>query len=151
MSDMSDQDLIQHFASREELRRWPATGHPVTSPSVVLLSGNLGAGKTQMVRWICEAWRRDTASPTFAIHHEYRSAEGTLDHVDLYRVKSDDDLEGSGFWDLLQNDRAMLFVEWAERLPEDVWPRTWTKVFIQLKKEEGADEARILSMKIRKR
>jgi tRNA threonylcarbamoyladenosine biosynthesis protein TsaE len=116
-------------------------------PCVVLLSGELGAGKTQFVRWFLQEWgAKDVASPTFAIHHEYETERGRVDHIDLYRVESDADLESSGFWDLLQQDDALMFVEWAERLPEDVWPESWNRFRLRLLKGEG--DERFVEMQI---
>lgn len=117
-------------------------------PTVILLDGDLGAGKTQVTRWILnELGVRQTASPTFAIHHEYPCAQGEIDHVDLYRIKSIDDLESSGFWDLLKKPRGLLFVEWAARLPEDIWPREWPRWSIHLSKLQNVDEGRIVKVR----
>jgi tRNA threonylcarbamoyladenosine biosynthesis protein TsaE len=119
-------------------------------PCVVLLDGELGAGKTQAVRYFLAALGvTDSASPTFAIHHEYRSATGPIDHVDLYRVRSDADLEATGFWELLTRDHGLIFVEWAARLPEDVWPETWQRIFIHFRKVDGWDEVRDVDVRIR--
>ncbi len=139
------------FTSRAELEAWTkARASELRRPCLVLLDGNLGAGKTQMVRWFCEELGiEDAASPTFTIHNEYATANGPVDHVDLYRVKSDDDLEASGFWDLLSKPQALLFVEWADRLPEDVWPAEWTRVRIRLEKT-GTEEERSLSWNLLK-
>lgn len=137
-----------HFKDKNELEQWvkgQAAG--LRRPCVVLLDGALGAGKTQAVRWFCEALgAKDPASPTFAVHHEYASPGGPVGHVDLYRVKSDADLENSGFWDLLRDEKALLFVEWAERLPRETWPEPWTKIFLRL--ENAGDEARNLDWEI---
>ena len=138
--------------NREEMRAWAREqAVHLIRPCVVLLRGNLGAGKTQLVRWFCEALGvREAASPTFAIHHEYLSPGGPIDHVDLYRVTSDGDLEASGFWDLLRAPQGLVFVEWSERLPDEVWPAEWMKMTIDLQKPEGAEENRRLSWQIRR-
>lgn len=140
------------FKSKSELENWARALAPqLRRPCVVLLSGNLGAGKTQTVRWFCAALGvTDAASPTFAIHNEYSSPGGPVDHVDLYRVKSDADLEASGFWDLLANPAALLFVEWADRLPADVWPSGWTQVSIQLEKSPAGEGARNVNLVFKK-
>lgn len=115
----------------------------LSRPAVILLDGDLGAGKTQIARWMISALGvGDTASPTFAIHHEYRTPTGEIDHVDLYRLKSDTDLESSGFWDILKKPNALLIVEWASRLPRDVWPFEWTKIFIKISKLDNSEEGR---------
>lgn len=141
------------FINKAEAENWAHAFAPqLVRPCVVLLDGNLGAGKTQMVRWLCAALGAyATASPTFAIHNEYKVLLGTIDHVDLYRVKSDADLEASGFWDLLRGDQAMMFVEWAERLPANVWPREWTRVRLRLEKASEAEDARIFYWEIDQR
>ncbi|HZD95433.1 MAG TPA: tRNA (adenosine(37)-N6)-threonylcarbamoyltransferase complex ATPase subunit type 1 TsaE, partial [Candidatus Sulfotelmatobacter sp.] len=58
--------------------------------SVVLLRGDLGAGKTTLVKGIAEGFRaakaEDVTSPTFTLIHEYRGPEVTLYHIDLYRI-----------------------------------------------------------------
>jgi len=139
------------FNTKPEFEKWAQAQLPLLRrPCVVLLDGELGAGKTQLVRWFCTALGvQESASPTFAIHNEYRAANGPVDHVDLYRVKSDTDLENSGFWDLLRGER-LLFVEWADRLPREVWPVNWTVITAGLEKVPGLEEARILNWRIRK-
>jgi tRNA threonylcarbamoyladenosine biosynthesis protein TsaE len=116
-------------------------------PCVILLSGDLGAGKTQIVKWfLLSLGVTDAASPTFAIHQEYQAKDGTVDHVDLYRLQSDADLESSGFWDLLARPDGLLFVEWSDRLPEDVWPANWRKVFLAL--ETTGSESRRVNLRV---
>jgi tRNA threonylcarbamoyladenosine biosynthesis protein TsaE len=85
---------------------------------VVALIGELGAGKTQLVRGICRgAGVPDTevASPTFAIVAAYRGRI-PVNHADLYRLADEDELYATGFGDLLGSDGAVL-VEWADRIP----------------------------------
>lgn len=137
--------------SLAETRSWIfAIAAQCERPCVVLLDGDLGAGKTQTVRFFLEALGlKGAASPTFAIHHEYPSKAGPIDHVDLYRVKSDADLEATGFWDLFSRDDGFVFIEWASRLPEDIWPAHWQRVFIQLRTVAGQDEARDVTLRIR--
>lgn len=123
------------WATREQTRKWVHTfTKQLKRPCVVLLSGDLGAGKTQLVKWFLEELQvQGASSPTFAIHQQHDGAGGLVDHVDLYRLKSDADLESSGFWDLLAQSQALLFVEWADRLPDSIWPEHWTKVTLDLR------------------
>jgi tRNA threonylcarbamoyladenosine biosynthesis protein TsaE len=85
---------------------------------VVALVGELGAGKTQLVRGICRGAGvpdEAVASPSFAIIAAYRGRI-PIHHADLYRLCDEDELAATGFFDLLGAEGAVL-VEWADRLP----------------------------------
>src|SRR4051794_6452963 len=101
-----------HFKNRQEAQNWAKTFvSQLKRPCAVLLAGEMGAGKTQFVRWFLEELgTSDVASPTFAIHNEYQTKTGIVDHVDLYRVQSDADLEAAGFWDLFLQEQGLVFV-----------------------------------------
>jgi tRNA threonylcarbamoyladenosine biosynthesis protein TsaE len=131
--------------TQDEARAWiRAQAALIKRPAVVLLSGPLGAGKTQFVRWFLHELKvEDVASPTFAIHHSYPAPSGPIDHVDLYRLKDDRDLEASGFWDLFAQAQGLVFVEWAERLPSDVWPKDWQQLHIALSVEGSSGVRRL--------
>lgn len=134
-----------------ETRNWvKENARRLKRPCVVRLEGEMGAGKTQVVRWFLEELgAQDVASPTFAIINEYSTANGLVDHVDLYRVKNDSDLETSGFWDLFSQPMGLVFVEWSDRLPSEAWPETWMHLKIHLKKIEGQPSARELTFKFK--
>ena len=83
------------------------------------LIGDLGAGKTHLVRGVAEGARvprSEVASPTFAIVYPYRGRI-PLFHADLYRVADRDELFATGFFDLVAGDGATM-VEWLDRVPE---------------------------------
>jgi len=93
-------------------------GRALGPGDVVALVGDLGAGKTQLVRGICRGARvpeREVASPTFAIVATYRGRI-PIHHADLYRVGDEEELWATGFEDLLGGEGAVL-VEWADRAP----------------------------------
>lgn len=83
---------------------------------VVFLHGQLGAGKTTLVRAYLRAagFRGAVKSPTFTLVEEYRLGEITVYHFDLYRLASADELEWLGFRDYLTGD-SLCFIEWPER------------------------------------
>ena len=80
-------------------------------PLIVLLRGDLGAGKTTLVKGIAEgieaARAEDVTSPTFTLIHEYRGPRVNLYHIDLYRIDSERELETLGLDDLLAAAREV--------------------------------------------
>ena len=92
----------------------------LSPPLVVLLRGDLGAGKTTLVKGIAEGFEaaraEDVTSPTFTLVHEYRGPRATLYHIDLYRIDTPRDLETLGLDDLLAPS-CILLVEWGEKFP----------------------------------
>lgn len=89
--------------------------------AVLLVSGDLGAGKTAFVRGLAEGLGVDTdevSSPTFTIVHEYRSGRLPLVHVDLYRLERAELNETGLDPDLAE--RGVVAVEWPERLTREV-------------------------------
>ncbi len=87
-------------------------------PKLVLLRGNLGAGKTTLVKGIVEGFQaasqEDVTSPTFTLIHEYRSASVEIYHIDLYRVDTQRELETLGIDDLF-GPRSLIIIEWGEK------------------------------------
>jgi tRNA threonylcarbamoyladenosine biosynthesis protein TsaE len=88
---------------------------------LVILHGDLGAGKTTLVKGIAEglnaASQDDVASPTFTLIHEYRGPEVTLYHVDLYRIDTPRELETLGLDELVADERSLVLIEWGEKFP----------------------------------
>lgn len=102
---------------------------------MLLLEGPVGAGKTELVKRLTQHLRLpETASPSFAIHHRYESEASSvaIDHVDLYRVESEDDLESTGFWDLFASEEGLVVIEWSDRLNFEVLPLNWKKIRIEI-------------------
>jgi tRNA threonylcarbamoyladenosine biosynthesis protein TsaE len=95
-------------------------------PKLVLLRGDLGAGKTTLVKGIasgCQAAaEEDVTSPTFTLVHEYRGPRANLYHIDLYRVDTQRELDTLALDDLRAND-SILLIEWGEKFPRFVRER----------------------------
>src|SRR3984957_3476384 len=87
-------------------------------PKIVVLRGDLGAGKTTLVKGIAEAFQaaseEDVTSPTFTLIHEYRGPEAILYLIDLYRVDTPRQLETLGLDDLIA-ENSVLLIEWGEK------------------------------------
>ena len=92
----------------------------LSPPLIVLLRGDLGAGKTTLVKGIAEGFgaarAEDVTSPTFTLVHEYRGPHTTLYHIDLYRIDTQRELETLGLDDLLAPN-SILLIEWGEKFP----------------------------------
>jgi tRNA threonylcarbamoyladenosine biosynthesis protein TsaE len=105
--------------------------------TVLLLSGDLGAGKTTLVKALATQLKmKDASSPSFAIHQQYVNNEGEkMDHVDLYRLKSTEDLESTGFWDLFNCEKGLVVIEWANLLNPESLPMDWKTIEVYLQKK----------------
>jgi len=90
----------------------------LSPPKVVLLTGNLGIGKTTLVKGIVEGFEaaseQEVTSPTFTLIHEYRSPSAEIYHIDLYRVDTQRELETLGIDDLF-SPRSVVIIEWGEK------------------------------------
>jgi tRNA threonylcarbamoyladenosine biosynthesis protein TsaE len=91
---------------------------------LVLLRGDLGAGKTTLVKGIAEGFGAaeadDVTSPTFTLIHEYHGPDKDVFHIDLYRLDKPGELDSLGLEDLLLEERNVLLIEWGEKFPRIV-------------------------------
>ena len=122
---------------RELARNLPARG-------VVLLIGNLGAGKTTLAKGIIEGLGAATAdevtSPTYTIVHEYGDPVRVY-HVDLYRLDTEDEVKAIGFDELIESN-ALLLIEWGER-----FPALLPKERIEIRLDADAEDGRTIDVK----
>jgi tRNA threonylcarbamoyladenosine biosynthesis protein TsaE len=117
---------------------------------VVLLIGNLGAGKTALAKGLLAglgvAQPDEVTSPTFTLIHEY--GDGRAYHIDLYRLDTAAEVAALGIEDLIEHE-AVVLIEWGERFPQ-LWPREHLEIrldtreprTIRLEITGGADKSR---------
>ena len=111
------QEFITH-STEETIALGCKLAAELQPPKMVVLRGDLGAGKTTLVKGIVEgckaAQSKEVSSPTFTLIHEYRSTEAEIYHIDLYRVETQRQLETLGIDDLI-SARSVLLIEWGEK------------------------------------
>jgi tRNA threonylcarbamoyladenosine biosynthesis protein TsaE len=117
-------EYVTH-SSEETIERGRAIGAQLTAPVLILLSGDLGAGKTTLTKGIVSALgaakEDEVTSPTFTLVHKYSGANRVY-HVDLYRIGSFHDFETLGLEDVF-SEQAIVIVEWSEKVTlRTDWP-----------------------------
>jgi tRNA threonylcarbamoyladenosine biosynthesis protein TsaE len=110
------------------------------APMLVLLRGDLGAGKTTMVKGIAEAFEAasqdNVTSPTFTLIHEYRGPDVSVYHIDLYRIETERELATLGLDEMLNDPQNVVLIEWGERFPRLVRERDMEIAIERLGEEE---------------
>jgi tRNA threonylcarbamoyladenosine biosynthesis protein TsaE len=104
----------------------------LVAPKVVVLRGDLGMGKTTLVRGMAEALGAtadEVSSPTFTLVHEYKGPKTRLIHLDLYRLETEREVEGVGLWEMADAADALVMVEWGDKF-ERVMERADAEVSI---------------------
>lgn len=136
------EEVITHSA--EETTRW---GRELVKrlrpPVLVLLTGDLGSGKTTLTKGIVAglgaATEDEVTSPTFTLVHVYGGSEtGKVYHADLYRIESFHDFETLGLEDIFA-EPGVAILEWSERFP---LPSPWPQLRLKLE-HLGGDARRI--------
>lgn len=119
------EEVITHSA--EETTEWGRKlAARLQAPALVLLTGELGSGKTTLTKGIVAglnaAPEDEVTSPTFTLVHQY-GTEKKIFHGDLYRVESFQDFETLGMEDLFAQP-AIVILEWSEKFPlQSPWPQ----------------------------
>jgi tRNA threonylcarbamoyladenosine biosynthesis protein TsaE len=123
---MSAEEYITHSAE-ETIVLGRKLAQTLKHARMVILRGDLGAGKTTLVKGIAEglhaASQEDVTSPTFTLIHEYRGPEVTLYHVDLYRIETERELATLGLDELFAEEGNLVVLEWGEKFPRLVKER----------------------------
>lgn len=105
---------------------------PLLKPQTLfLLTGDLAAGKTTFIKSLFP--EIEITSPTFSIRNTYDiSSELQVQHFDLYRLETEDEIASVGIWDVFSEKKSVVFIEWPERVSDDLWPLNWSIYRISL-------------------
>jgi len=136
------EEIVTHSA--EETTQWGREfAARLKAPLLVLLTGDLGSGKTTLTKGIVSglgaANEDEVTSPTFTLVHVYgKQPQTKLYHADLYRIESFHDFETLGLEDVFSKP-AIVILEWSERFPlESPWPQV--RILLE---HAGGDSRRI--------
>ena len=139
-SAWSPPEFVSH-SSEETIAKGREIAASLRPPVIVMLSGELGSGKTTLTKGIISglgaAREEDVTSPTFTLVHVFHN-HCKVYHVDLYRVENFHDLESLGLEDAL-GEQAVVIIEWPERFS---FHTNWPRVEILLE-HAGGDSRRI--------
>jgi tRNA threonylcarbamoyladenosine biosynthesis protein TsaE len=120
----------------------------LTPPMVVILRGDVGAGKTTLVKGIAAALgaatEDDVTSPTFTIVHEYEGRKVRLFHLDLYRLETEEQIAVLGLDEMAGYANSLVLVEWGDRF-ESVVKRADAEIYM----EHGEEDERGLLIRVK--
>ena len=117
---MNAKEYITHSAE-ETIALGRKLAPMLKDAGMVILRGDLGAGKTTLVKGIAEglqaASQEDVTSPTFTLIHEFHGPDVNLYHVDLYRIETERELATLGLDELFAEEGNLVVLEWGEKFP----------------------------------
>src|SRR5690242_17689748 len=123
----SKSETFRTHSADETIELGRALAARLRPPKLVLLRGDLGAGKTTMVKGVAEAFdaasQDDVTSPTFTLIHEYRGPTISVYHIDLYRIETERELATLGLDEIMSDPQNLVLIEWGERFPRLVRER----------------------------
>lgn len=139
---MAERVFVTHSAE-ETIRSGGEIGRRLTPPVLILLSGDLGAGKTTLTKGLASglgaAEEDEVTSPTFTLVHKYERGSCVY-HVDLYRITGPEDFDTLGLEEIF-NEQAVVVIEWAEKLDlRTEWP------VLRIRLEHVSEEERRISI-----
>lgn len=106
---------------------------------VIALRGHLGIGKTQLVHGIASTYLNASVhvcSPSFTIINRYEANGKYIHHLDLYRLSTLEELESTGYWDVIEDPDALILIEWLDQV-DRAQPLDYVTIDISFTDESG--------------
>ena len=110
--------MICHSLS-ETIQFGEILGSHLRAGDVIALRGHLGIGKTQLVHGIARTYLGadvHVCSPSFTIINQYEANGRAIHHLDLYRLSTLEELESTGYWDIIEDPTALILIAWLEQV-----------------------------------
>ena len=143
-----DEKTYKSASAEETQGLGEVLGHLLRAGDVLVLTGDLGAGKTQLTKGVARGMgiEDDVTSPTFTIEMVYEGKELPLYHFDLYRLDDADELEDTGLFDVLGGDGPCL-IEWGEQFESELGDERLDVMIERLDDEmaEGVEPPRLIT------
>lgn len=120
----------------------------VQGQTILGLIGDLGYGKTTLISELLKSFNCTlTHSPTFSLVNKYKLDNNLwVYHIDLYRLKSTEEIDGSGFWDLFADEQAFFIIEWIDRVDLESLPLNFKKLILNI--EKNSDDSRNYKLQV---
>ena len=133
--------VVRTSSTVETIELGRRLGELLRAGDVLVLTGDLGAGKTQLTKGIARGMgvEGDVTSPTFTIEMVYQGTDLELDHFDLYRLDDPDQLEDTGLFDVLGAD-GVCVIEWGEQFVDEIGDERLDVYVTRLETQDVAGE-----------
>ena len=116
--------MKKDISSIEQLASFCSQLPPLSQKTLILLEGDLGCGKTEFVKQFWKFYKGEEGlphSPSYSLQNIYPFKEGeNWHHYDFYRLQSLEDLYSTGFWEIWEEEKVVIFVEWPYQ-----WDISW--------------------------
>jgi len=134
---------LQSNSEQETIEIAKNVASKLNGNDVIVLTGDLGAGKTKFVQGILEYFglENEISSPTFTIINEYNAKDKKIYHFDIYRLSNTDEFLSIGGEEYFGN--GICIIEWGEKI-EDILPKNYIK--IEIVKDDEEENLRILKI-----
>lgn len=146
-----EEESYRSHSEEETLQLGAAFAERLKTQDVVMFYGDLGAGKTEFIKGISQYFNVEdiVSSPTFTVINQYTGEtpdddDVTIYHVDLYRIKSEEELNEIGFRDCMYSEDAIKLVEWSEHAGNIIPDVRWT---VHITFDADNDNERIITIK----
>lgn len=127
---MNQTVILKSLKETEDFAK--ALAKNIKKGSVLAFYGDLGSGKTTFINFLANelGTKRRLISPTFVISRSYKNKKLTFNHIDLYRIKSNDEFFYLGLPEIINDKNSITAIEWAEKI-EKYLPKNSVRIYLK--------------------